>query len=127
MERALVEILEDDAPVSAIVSDRIYPNVAPQGKQVPYIVYSRINTEPSDTKSGTSKLDRVAVDLDFFGNNYKTLRDLADKSRTALDRFSGTKQSQVIDKIVFTDQRSTFDNDAQLYHITQSYNVRQKI
>lgn len=127
MEQAIVDILENDAVVNAIISKRIYPERMPQGKVYPAITYTRINTDPTDEKDGVSKLDTIQVDLDLWGVDFKILKDLAKKVRTALDRFSGTKQSQVIDSIIFANQNSFFEDEADMFHISQSYTIRQKL
>ena len=127
MERAIVDIIENDTAVDAILNKRIFPNTIPQNELFPAIIYTRVITEPTDTKDGVSKLDSITIDLDFFGIDYKILKDLAGKVKTAIDRFSGTKQSQVIEIIIFADQRSTYDTEGEVYHITQTYKIRQKI
>ena len=127
MERAIVDIIENDAAVNAILAKRIYPNTIPQDVVFPAMTYTRISNDPADTKDGVSKLDSITIDLDIFGIDFNTLKDLAGKVRTALDRFSGTKQSQVIGIIVFLSDHSFYEDEAQVYHITQSYKVRQRI
>lgn len=126
MEQAIYYILANDAAVKAIVVARIYPFEIPQDVILPAIVYGRVSTMPTDTKDGVSKLDSVIVDIDLFGENFKILSDLADKTRAALDRKSGTYSSQNIDSIIFTDQRNIYEEVGEVFHITQSYRIRKK-
>ena len=124
MEKAIENILTNDAPVVAITTS-VNPHRVPQGENpYPAITYSRINNEPEDTKDGVSTLDVIRVDVDMWSADYATGKDLADKVRTALDRASGTFNTRVIQSIRFETDREFFDNGAQIYHFNQEYSIR---
>ncbi len=125
MEQAIVDILENDAPVSAIIDDRIFPVAIPQEKVLPAITYQRVDTDPNDTKSGASTLDGILIDLDFWDKKFAVVKDLAKKVRAALDRFSGTKQGIVVQSIQFQNQIVGYSSEKEIYHLTQTYRVRQ--
>lgn len=125
MEQAIVNILENDIDVSAIIGDRIFPVVIPQEKSLPAITYERVDTDPNDTKSGVSTLDVPLIDIDLWGKDFAVLKDLAKKIRTALDRFSGTKQGIIIQSIQYQNQIVGFSSEKELHHLTQTYKVRE--
>jgi len=125
MEQAIVDILENDANVSAVVDDRIFPIFIPQEKKLPAITYERIDTDPMDTKSGASTLDVPLLDIDLWGKDFKVLKDLAKDVRNALERFSGTRQGIIIQSIQFDNEIQAFSDEKELHHLTQTYRVRQ--
>lgn len=125
MEQAIVDILENDSNVSAVIDNRIFPLFIPQEKKVPAITYERIDTDANDTKSGASTLDGILIDIDLWGKDFKVLKDLAKDVRNALDRFSGTKQGIIIQSIQFDNEIQAFSDDKLLHHLTQTYRVRQ--
>jgi len=97
-------VLINDAAVSAIVGTSVFPLFAKQGAAYPLITW-RIDggTETNETKDGASTLDFVPIEVICFGQTYKVTADLADKVRTALDRYSGTVNGVEIQNIVFYD------------------------
>ena len=88
--KAIYSILSDNAAVDALISDRIYPNVAKQTSAFPFVVYQVTGDDPTDTKDGVSPLDENAILVMCFSQTYTQASDLADKVRIALDRVDGT-------------------------------------
>lgn len=125
MEKAIKKILTDDPGVSAITT-QISPSTLPQGASFPAITFQRISNAPEDTKDGVSTLDVIRIDVDIWSDVYLVGKDLADKSRIALDRKSGTFEGIVIDSIRFETDRELFDDNLEIYHFNQEYSVRYK-
>lgn len=128
---AIFDLLSNDADVSSVVSSRIFPLEIPQGEAFPAVTYTYITNTPTDVKNNVSKMDTIQVDIDIWNGGtssvYRDSVDLALKIRTALDRYSGTKSSVNINSIQFTGQREDPGNNEQEVHITQTYNVREKL
>ena len=124
--KSIHNILSTDAPVLAIVSDRIYPHRMNQNDPMPAISYEVINILPTDEKDGVSRLDIDMVDIDLFSKSYEDLIDLATKARTALDGFIGTDSGNIIERIRFVFQQESFDEEVKIYQITQQYKIRLK-
>jgi len=93
----LYDMLHGDADVSALVSDRIYPVVIPQGKPLPVISFMGSGNDPVKHKSGPSKLEYRRVQIDCYADTESEIFDLAEKVRVALDR----KSRGVIDQAVY--------------------------
>ena len=89
-EKALVEILQNDADVGAIAGNRIYPQFAPQHASKPYLVYNRTSAEPASTMSGRGDVDPAQIQLDGLGEDYATLQDLMKKAAAALEANAAT-------------------------------------
>jgi len=125
--KAIYKLLSTNANVTAIVSTRIYPDMATQDAAYPFIVYSHEDTTPTNTKDGASPLDADNFNVQIFAKTYTQAQDLAAKTRTALDRVRGTYEGVNIDHIYFDNQQSIdMDFDNHIYAIIQSYIIRVK-
>lgn len=125
MEKAIYNILINNAAVFAITGNRIYPLVIPQGIEKPAITYQSISGSPSNDKSGTSRLDVIKTDIDMWGENHLILMDLKEKVRAALDGFDDTNSGYTLN-IIFEDEKDLFDDDSERFHIVQTYSIRLK-
>lgn len=89
LKQALFQVLRDNAPVAAIVVDRIYPGVAPLGAPLPYITYQRISSTHERHMTGRSGVAHPRMQINCWSTSGITLEDLVDKVRLKLDRFAG--------------------------------------
>jgi hypothetical protein len=124
--KAIYSILTTDSAVSAIVSSRVYPQIAAQGAAFPFVVYVINDITPSDTKSGVSTLDEVRYEILAISENYAEAADLNEKIRTALDRYTGTVAAVVIDSIQFTELETDYDTASETYIANSEYIIRVK-
>lgn len=124
--KAIYSILSNAAPVTALVSTRIYPDIATVDAVYPFVVYSVENTLPTDTKDGPSGLDVVQVAVMIYANTYTSAQDIAGAVRTALDRTAGTFGGVEVQSIKFDGQSSASMNlNKQVYIVEQTYSVRE--
>tara|TARA_R110000796_G_C14319337_1_gene407615 strand:+ start:204 stop:593 length:390 start_codon:yes stop_codon:yes gene_type:complete len=124
---ALYGILATDAGVLSVASNRIFPEIAAQGSELPLVVYRFSNLIPSDTKSGVSTLDSESYVIVAIAKSYTVSTDLSDKIRTALDRYSGTVNSVEVQSIEFTGYDSDYDADNAVYTTVTEFTLRIKI
>lgn len=124
--KAIYSILTTDSAVSAIVSTRVYPQIAAQGAAFPFVVYVINDITPSDTKSGVSTLDEVRYEILAVAETYAESADLNEKIRTALDRYTGTVAGVVIDSIQFTELDTDYDIASETYIANSEYIIRVK-
>jgi hypothetical protein len=125
-------ILSATTGVTSLVSTRIYPDMAPQNATFPYIVFQKLSTTPTDTKEGTSPLDKMLVQIDCYSNNYDTAHSIAAAIRVALDRYTGTINGHKVDKIIFSNDSSGSPQDvptttgSMIFWASQDYEIRLK-
>ncbi len=124
---ALYGILATDAGVLSVASNRIFPEIAAQGSELPLVVYRFSNLVPSDTKSGVSTLDSESYMIVAIAKSYTVSTDLSYKIRTALDRYSGTVNSVEVQSIEFTGYDSDYDVDNAVYTTVTQFTLRIKI
>lgn len=122
--KAIYNLLKDSADVGAICADRIYPELAQQDVDVPFIVYTVTDTTPSDTKNSTSKLDTARVELYCVSDDYEQSMNLGIAVRGALDRHTGTVSGVEVQSIDFDTSDVQFDPDQRVYVLEQTYDVR---
>ena len=111
-----------------LVGARIYPNVAKQATTFPFIVYQTTGVEPNDTKDGVSTVDGNSFMVLCYSETYTQVADLAQKSRIALDRKTGTYNTIEVQTIQFTgyDEDFEIEGDGQgVYVQSLSFNLRQ--
>jgi hypothetical protein len=124
--KVIYNILSNAAPVSAIVANRIFPDLADQNTAYPFIVYGVEATDASDTKDGASGLDQVNVAVMVYSNSYAQAQDIARNVRTALDRTGGTFSGVTVQSIQFLNQSSAAMHlDKRVFIVEQSYKVRE--
>ena len=125
---AIYSILRDNAPVGALIGNRIYPNVATRRAEFPFAVYQVTGDEPTDTKDGVSPLDENAISVMCFSKTYEEASDIADAVRTALDRVNGTYSGVVVQGIQFLSYNEDFDvKDADDGVYVKSLNFRVRL
>jgi len=117
-------LLSNNAPVAAIVGNKIFAYMASDDIVYPYIVYSGINIDPIQTKDGVSCLDTTTVDIEIYSEDLSEIEDLGNKVRTALDRVNGTVETVVIQSISFTDGSDGYLDTDRVFYATQSYSFR---
>jgi hypothetical protein len=123
---AIRALLLDSSDVTAI-TNRIYPELAVEGADAPYIVYSVVSNSPSDAKDGTP-IDEAQVELFSVASTYSAANDLADKVRAALDRKSKTVSvsggAVTVQSIQYTNEVTEVSAERSLYVSVQDYTVR---
>ena len=124
--RAIYTILTEDAGVSAVVGNKVYPQIAAQGAAFPFVVYVLQDNSPSDTKSGVSTLDEIRYDIVAAAETYASLSSLTERIRLALDRYTGTVGDVVIDSIQFIDLDVDNDPATETYVSSSEYILRIK-
>lgn len=124
---AIYSLLTESTDVTDIVGNNIYPEVAPQGVEMPFIITAISSVTPEATKTAASKLDTYSVKLIMFGNDIDSLMTLNNKVRVKLDRYRGVEASSDIDYINFKGTESGYDNTANVFIVESDYNIREKL
>jgi len=122
----IFSLLSNDATVSGLVGTKIFPYVAFENNVYPYIVYEQVGLEPTDTKDGVSELDVVIYDIEIYTKNPADLTTLSNAVRDALDRYSGTVNTKLIDSIRYLGENSGFSLEDRVYLRVQNYSIRYK-
>jgi len=126
--KAIYYLLKDSTAVGNICADRIYPEIAQQDADVPFIAYTITDTTPSGTKSGSSDLDTARVELFIVSDDYAEAMDLGIAVRGALDRQGGdigpAGSTVAVQSIDFDTSDVDFDQEQGVYITEHTYNMR---
>jgi len=79
----------DSGAVRALVADRVYPQLAPQGAAVPYITFFRVTGSPVRHMRGPATIAEATIQIDVFAPTYSQMLTIAEGTRLALDGFRG--------------------------------------
>ena len=121
---AIYSMLKNDGAVSALVGTRIYPELAEEGAQTPYVVYSVVSNTPVDTKD-SAPVDEAQLEVFSVANTYAAANDLADKVRSALSRKSKLVYKTVtVQSIKYTNEVTEVSAERNLFISVQDYTAR---
>jgi len=106
IETTLYNALSGDAAIIALVSDRIYPQIAPDSAAVPYITYQVIATNAYNVLVGAPGSERKVIQINCVSNTYAQAKSISTAVKTALvdvgyltgggdDYFSSTERHRV--------------------------------
>ncbi len=119
--------LTTDAAVTGVCGLNIFPDIAPQNVQYPFIVYTIYNSTPVDYKDGQSNLEAVGVQVDVYTNNYETTQTLGNSVRNRLDRFSGSVASVDVQTITYVSSDSqVYNPDLNVYWMSIDFLAKMK-
>lgn len=124
---AIYKILSTDVDVSTLVGTKIFPNVAKNSTQFPFIIYDVNGETPTNDKDGVSTLDTDSLMVSCYSKTYTEAADLALKIRTALDRVKGTFGGVEIQSIQYVGYDGLFDDDSGdegIYRKALNFNIR---
>lgn len=120
---AIRTLLINNAAVSAIIGQRVYPNQLPQGVRSPSVVYNRITGRAEYTLAGSGglledlfQIDSIAVDSDSATNLALAVHD-------ALSAFKGPISGVTVRGIFRQNLRDLFDEAVQLNRMAGDYVV----
>ena len=87
-EIVLLRTLREDAGLSALVGNKVFALVIPQGTKLPCITFQRLGGRPANTLSGASGLEEIDLQIDVWARDYDEAKAIA-KVQRAPDRGSG--------------------------------------
>ncbi len=92
MEKDLIGLLLANAPIVAIVGDRVTPLARTQGAALPAIVVQRIGNGPEYADDGEVGIESARVQIDCWAETYGAAKDLSGAVRDALSALADVIQ-----------------------------------
>ena len=83
-EIVLLRTLREDAGLSALVGNKVFALVIPQGTKLPCITFQRIGGMPANTLSGHSGLEEIDPQIDVWARDYDEAKAIAKAVRAAM-------------------------------------------
>jgi hypothetical protein len=128
--KALRKVIVENVPVEDVIGQKCYSGIAPQKAQVPFVVLSIVNVDPTDTKSGVSTTDVFRIQVDSYAATYDACQDLDKKVRTAIDKYmdnvSFGDERIYIDGVRYLTSQDTYEEEPNEFRRISDYIVRIK-
>ena len=83
-EIVLLRTLREDAGLSALVGNKVFALVIPQGTKLPCITFQRIGGVPANTLSRHSGLEEIDLQIDVWARDYDEAKAIAKAVRSAM-------------------------------------------
>lgn len=107
-EAAIRNRLINTAAVTALISTRIYPVIAPATAALPFVTWRRIAVTRQQSLRGPVGTPTVNFALDIFAETYESARDIADQCRLSLDGWGGTFENTVVSNVSLDNESDGF-------------------
>ena len=124
--KTVYAMLAADATLTALVSTKIYPVIAPQNVASPFVVYSIASAIPTNTKDRISEVDTMRVQIDCYARTYSQVEAIASAARLAIDGQTGTKAGIYVDGVAYENEQDLIDEDVDLYRKSLDFFIRIK-
>ena len=129
--KVIFDKLSNDSTLNSLgYSTNIYPAMAQQGVDFPYITYSVVDDEPIMSKSTSAgslaDIDEKKIEINIFSESYSNIVDASVAIIKSLNRFKGTNNSVVVDSINYDDTNDNFDQTRAVYIRTLDFITRVK-
>jgi hypothetical protein len=81
----IIALIAANAPANALLGGRVYPQKLKQSTAYPAAAINVTDTNPNNTKTGPSDMDRVLVQIDVYASNATAAAEAAEAIRVAID------------------------------------------
>ena len=89
IESTLYDTLRNAAGVSALVSTRIYPQIAPDNAATPYVTYQVIVGTAHNKLVGAPGSERKIIQVNCISNTYSGAKAIAEACKAAINTSVG--------------------------------------
>ncbi len=130
LEEGIASYLEEYAGLVALIGDRVYPMMIPQGATLPCLTYQRISTPrivTHDTSGATGDLARPRFQFDAWATTQKAAKAITDQVRAALNGKTGSigtaPNNITIRAALAENEVPEYIPDAKLYRSRSDYRI----
>jgi len=85
-------LITEDTTLAALVDDRVYSDLAPEGTTFPFVTMTLVDVMPSENAFADNIFDVERWDIKVVdkSNSFKNARTIAEKIRTLIHKKTGT-------------------------------------
>ena len=103
------------AALAGVAGGRVFPNVAPNNVQKPYLVYARVSSAPANTLADGAPVENTRLQVDCFDTTYAAALALAEAVKTAI------KSSPIIYVLLL--EQDQFEPEALLHRVILDFSI----
>lgn len=111
LDTALYQYLMSHAGLLDIIQGRIYAVIAPTQAQFPFVVYQQVSYDGVQHMRGAGALARATYQLDSLGNSQRSVRQVSETVRRALDGYHGLLSQVDVRQIALVSQAVFIEDD----------------
>lgn len=128
MIAGIMSILLNDASVTGLVDNKIYPVVAEQEVKRPYVTIRRTGVSPTIVKNEVSGKDEIIFNIAAYSSEYKECIQILSAVRTAIDNYKDTPAGSTVNflNIWYQVSEDLFDKEDETYIVVDTYAARIK-
>ena len=128
MISGIMNLLLSNSGVTTLVSDKIYPVVAPEKIKTEYVTIRRTGTSPTIVKNETSGKDETFFTVAAYSKEYKKCIQILEAVRTVIDNYKGTPTDSTINflNVWYQVSEDLFDKEDETYVVVDTYAARIK-
>lgn len=116
VETALYSALSGATAVTALTGLRIYPLMAPDAVQYPYVTYQRVSSEREYALGGYSSVEKPRIQVDCYSTSYTQAKALSSAVHTTLRSATAFAATLEVDYDLFEDVPG-------LFRVTQDFSI----
>ena len=120
IRQAIYTILSGDSTLTDLTT-RISHGLANQEDLMPYVTFLVYDTDPNPTKSTLSETDIIYISVSCISQNNLNAVAIAAAVRSALDGYSGTVDSTVIESATFIKNRDAWIPEAKAFQLVVEF------
>lgn len=117
LEAALYTRLAGFAGLAALVAARIYPLVAPENAERPFVVFQRVSTPRASAMGSDPGLALPRLQITSWADDPLEAKDVKEQVRAALQRWRGTVAGVEVQDSYILDERDRYDEQTRLFGI----------
>jgi hypothetical protein len=120
----IYNLLSNDTSLLGLINTKIYPNMAPQGKDKPagsYIVYNILSSKRDIGQAVHVRYFKIAISV--YSKSYKLSETITMGVIDKLNRFSGLVGDQFVTAILYDEEADDMIEDPQLHHKPSEFTV----
>jgi len=124
IKNALRSKIINDAAVSVIIENKVYPLHLPQGGELPCVLYQSKGTKPLTLMTNDPGYSQASFDIAAYAKDYDTCVDLATKVKAALERWKGVEAGvTVLECMIDVADTEDYEPDLELYESQMTITV----
>lgn len=124
IEQAIYTILTGHAGLSALIGDRAYPVILPQGTTLPAITFKRNDTSREYSHDGFSGLATPTFEITVWEPKPLTAKQIAAQVRAAMNAARRTTVAGVaIGSVTCEDERDAYDQESREVGVQLDFDI----
>jgi len=121
LEAGLYTYVSADVTLTGLISDRLYPLLAPQESPAPYVTFQRISTNRTYDLAGPNHLTRCRIQFDCYGVTLLSAKTVAEAVRERIDGYMGSMGSIVVQSVMRANELDLYEPTTEQYRTSSDY------